>query len=195
MKILFSFFLCSAIFVYWLSHDPIELENSSADTKVQEKIKVKMKATETPPKIVKKEKPLPADLKPMNQPLQMQTFQGFLSQSSQGSAGLRSGRGDSVEGSIDQAQNQNRKAQVLGHPSIEYPSHAKAKGLKGFVVIKGLVDLSGEIGQLSIIKSEPPGVFDQDVMNQVRKWKFLPEIQTGQAIQAWWTQKIRFDYE
>jgi TonB family protein len=192
-KIFFLFFVMTATLVVGLSHPIQDLENLFSPEKKTEKVKIKLKieAPKPQPKVAKK---VQTDLQPQNQPLMAQTFQGYLSGASSG-RGLKSGAGESLGSSIEQAQNQNRKASVIGQPQMEYPSHAKSKGLKGYVVIQAQIDVTGEILNLAIIKSEPQGVFDQDVLKNVKTWKFQPEMNQGQLAKGLWTQKIRFDYD
>lgn len=192
-RIFFLFFVLTAVLVVSLSHPIQDLENFFSPSKKTEKVKIKLKV-EAPKPLPKVAKNVQADLQPQNQPLMAQTFQGYLSGASSG-GGLKSGSGESVGSSIEQAQNQNRKASVIGQPQMEYPSHAKSKGIKGFVVVQAQIDVSGEILNLAIIKSEPAGVFDQDVLKNVKTWKFQPEMIQGQLAKGLWTQKIRFDYE
>lgn len=191
-KIFFFIFVMTAALVVSLSHSKQDLENLFSVAKKTEKVKIKMKveAPKPQPLVAKR---VQTDLQPQNQPLMAQTFQGYLSGASGG--GLKSGSGESVGSSIDQAQNQNRKASVVGQASMEYPSHAKSKGIKGYVVVQAEIDVTGEILKISILKSEPAGVFDQDVLKNVKTWKFQPEMIQGQLAKGLWTQKIRFDYE
>jgi protein TonB len=191
-KIFFFVFVMTAALVVSLSHSKQDLENLFSVAKKTEKVQIKMKveAPKPQPLVAKK---VQTDLQPQNQPLMAQTFQGYLSGA--GGGGLKSGSGESVGSSIEQAQNQNRKASVVGQPNMEYPSHAKSKGIKGFVVVQAEIDVTGEILKLSILKSEPAGVFDQDVLKNVKAWKFQPEMIQGQLAKGLWTQKFRFDYE
>lgn len=191
-KIFFTLFVVMAALVVSLSHSVKDLENLLTPEKKTEKVKIKLKVetSKPPPQITQK---VQSELQPQNQPLMAQTFQGYLSGASGG--GLKSGSGESVGSSIDQAQNQNRKAAVLGKPRMEYPTQAKSKGIKGYVVVQAEIDVTGEVLKLSILKSEPAGVFDQDVLKNVKTWKFQPEMIQGQLAKGLWTQKIRFDYE
>ncbi len=191
-KLLFFVFVMAAAFVVSLSHPVQDLENLISTAKKTEKVKIKIKV-EAPKPQPQKFKKVQTDLQPQNQPLMAQTFQGYLSGA--GGGGLKASSGESVGSSIDQAQSQNRKASVVGQTKMEYPTHAKSKGIKGFVVVQAEIDVTGEILKLSILRSEPAGVFDQDVLKNVKTWKFQPEMVQGQLAKGLWTQKIRFDYE
>ncbi len=76
---------------------------------------------------------------------------------------------------------------------MQYPPRAKAKGVRGYVVLSLLIGVTGEIEQVSIIESFPDGVFDEAVLQGVRQWKFTPAMYQGKAVRAWARQRVRFD--
>jgi len=74
-----------------------------------------------------------------------------------------------------------------------YPPRAKAKGVKGYVVLSLLIGVTGEIEQMTVIESYPEGVFDEAAMQGVNQWKFSPAMYQGKAVRAWARQRVRFD--
>jgi len=74
-----------------------------------------------------------------------------------------------------------------------YPPRAKAKGVKGYVVLSLLIGVTGEIEQMTVIESFPEGVFDEAAMQGVNQWKFAPAMYQGKAVRAWARQRVRFD--
>ncbi|MGD9264897.1 MAG: energy transducer TonB [Lysobacterales bacterium] len=76
---------------------------------------------------------------------------------------------------------------------MQYPPRAKAKGVKGYVVLSLLIGVTGEIEQVTVIESFPEGVFDDVAMQGVSQWKFSPALYQGKAVRAWARQRIRFD--
>jgi len=74
-----------------------------------------------------------------------------------------------------------------------YPPRAKAKGIKGYVVLSLLIGVTGEIEQMTVIESFPEGVFDEAAMQGVNQWKFAPAMYQGKAVRAWARQRVRFD--
>jgi protein TonB len=76
---------------------------------------------------------------------------------------------------------------------MAYPPRAKARGIKGYVVLSLLVGVTGEIEQIEVIESYPEGVFDEAALQGVNQWKFEPATYEGKAVRAWARQRIRFD--
>ncbi len=74
-----------------------------------------------------------------------------------------------------------------------YPPRAKAKGVKGYVVLSLLIGVTGEIEQVTVIESYPEGVFDDAALQGVNQWKFSPAMYQGKAVRAWARQRVRFD--
>ena len=54
-------------------------------------------------------------------------------------------------------------------PSAEYPPAAKAAGVEGFVTLTYDVATSGQITNIRVVASEPPGVFDKAAIVAVTK--------------------------
>jgi protein TonB len=76
---------------------------------------------------------------------------------------------------------------------MAYPPRAKARGVKGYVVLSLLIGVTGDIEQVSVIESFPEGVFEEAALQGVNQWKFEPAIYQGKAVRAWARQRIRFD--
>jgi protein TonB len=76
---------------------------------------------------------------------------------------------------------------------MQYPPRAKARGIKGYVVLSLLVGVTGEIEQVEVIESYPEGIFDEAALQGVNQWRFEPATYQGQAVRAWARQRIRFD--
>ena len=76
---------------------------------------------------------------------------------------------------------------------MQYPPRAKAKGIKGYVVLSLLIGVTGEIEQVTVSESFPDGVFDAAALQGVNQWKFQPAMYQGKAVRAWARQRVRFD--
>lgn len=77
--------------------------------------------------------------------------------------------------------------------AFKYPSSAKKKGITGYVLLSLLIDAHGNVEQVEVLESSPPGVFDDVVTNSIRPWQFEPALYQGKAVKVWAKQKIRFD--
>lgn len=76
---------------------------------------------------------------------------------------------------------------------FKYPKSAKKKGITGYVLLSLLIDSSGNVEQVQILESSPPGVFDDIVSTGIRSWRFEPAQYQGKSVKVWAKQKIRFD--
>ena len=73
-----------------------------------------------------------------------------------------------------------------------YPYRAKRLGIEGKVHIRFLVDRSGKISLLKILKSSPAGEFDKAVKKTVQRWKFKPAMKDGRTVETWVETTILF---
>ncbi|MDF1584607.1 MAG: energy transducer TonB [Methyloprofundus sp.] len=77
--------------------------------------------------------------------------------------------------------------------AFKYPASAKKKGITGYVLLSLLIDTQGNVEQVEVLESSPPGVFDDVVTNAIRSWQFEPALYQGKSVKVWAKQKIRFD--
>ncbi len=54
----------------------------------------------------------------------------------------------------------------------KYPRAAEDKQIEGRVKVRLSVDLDGSVSKVEILISEPPGVFDEEVLKAVKKYQF-----------------------
>lgn len=73
-----------------------------------------------------------------------------------------------------------------------YPSRARSKNVEGYVVISMLIGKDGRVSKLKVLESEPPGVFDDVVLEAARGWEFDPATYRGQAVAMRATQRVPF---
>jgi periplasmic protein TonB len=81
------------------------------------------------------------------------------------------------------------------HVKPLYPYRAKRMGISGYVVVEFDVNVEGNVEQIRIIGSEPPGVFDAAVLESVRKWRFHPGELLGDRVATHMVKKIVFNLE
>lgn len=77
----------------------------------------------------------------------------------------------------------------------EYPYGAKRSNLTGKVSVMFLVDKSGKVIEVDILKADPEGVFEQSVRAALAKWKFLPGKLKGEKVATWVSTTIRFELD
>ncbi len=76
-----------------------------------------------------------------------------------------------------------------------YPFRAKRLGIEGNVKVKFLVDAAGRVSRVTILESNPPGIFDESVLKALPSWKFTPGELGGKAVNTWVSTVIEFDLE
>jgi protein TonB len=76
-----------------------------------------------------------------------------------------------------------------------YPVQARRRGIEGWVKVAFIVDETGRVGDISILESEPKGLFDRSVERCVRGWRFKPGTVEGMPVKAQVETVIRFELE
>lgn len=73
-----------------------------------------------------------------------------------------------------------------------YPVNAQRQQVEGEVVIGITVNERGHVENPSVVRSEPPGVFDQAAMAAIVQWRFKPEVRGGKPTAV--RTRIRFQF-
>jgi protein TonB len=76
-----------------------------------------------------------------------------------------------------------------------YPLRAKHSGVQGWVRVRFVVKEDGTVDSVTVIESQPPGVFDRNVIRCVSGWRFKPGTVEGIAVRSWAETTIRFKLE
>jgi protein TonB len=71
-----------------------------------------------------------------------------------------------------------------------YPDIARLARVQGTVVMEAVLDPTGRVTQLRVIRSVP--MLDQAAMDAVRQWRYTPSTYGGQAVSVLMTITIRF---
>lgn len=74
----------------------------------------------------------------------------------------------------------------------QYPRNALLKGIEGEVEVAFTVLPDGRVGDVEIVRAEPPGVFDQAVRRAVLSWQFLPRRVNGEPVSTRVRQVLEF---
>ncbi len=76
-----------------------------------------------------------------------------------------------------------------------YPYRARRLNITGKVDVKFLVDETGYVSNINILKSTPAGIFDDSVLKALPSWRFSPGEVRGHAVSTWVITTIQFDIE
>jgi protein TonB len=74
----------------------------------------------------------------------------------------------------------------------QYPYRARRLNLNGAVDVKFLVDKAGRISRITLLRSAPPGIFDDSVLQALTSWRFAPGKLKGRPVNTWVTTTIEF---
>lgn len=84
---------------------------------------------------------------------------------------------------------------VLARMPPVYPLHAKHRGIEGWVRVRFVVDETGRVGDITVLESDPPGIFEQTTKRCVAGWRFQAGTVEGVPVKAWAETTIRFKLE
>ncbi len=71
-----------------------------------------------------------------------------------------------------------------------YPDIARKARVEGTVILESVLDTSGNVTQLRVIRSVP--LLDQAALDAVRQWKYTPTQYGGRPVSVLMTITIRF---
>jgi protein TonB len=71
-----------------------------------------------------------------------------------------------------------------------YPEVARSARVEGTVIIEAVLDTTGRITQLRVIKSVP--LLDQAALDAVRQWRYTPSMYGGRPVSVLMTITVRF---
>ena len=56
----------------------------------------------------------------------------------------------------------------------QYPRNALVQGVEGWVLVEFTIGTEGQVKDPRILKSEPPGIFDESALSAVKRFRFKP---------------------
>lgn len=115
-----------------------------------------------------------------------------------GDAALAAGA-DSLLGDVDNVvmteDSVDDPPKPVSRKAPQYPDRARKKGISGRVVLSVLIDASGNVSDVRVVESEPPGVFDEAAVAAVKTWRFQPAMYEGNPVAIRVTQPLSFGFE
>jgi protein TonB len=79
---------------------------------------------------------------------------------------------------------------LADNPVPEYPPSARHKGITGTVMLKVVIDTSGKVIKVEVLRGEEP--FASAALEAVRKWKYTPAYYDNRPITVYRIIKIPF---
>jgi len=86
-----------------------------------------------------------------------------------------------------------REAAYIIKVSPKYPKDAWDNNIKGYVKLTFVVNENGHTENIKVIESVPAGVFDQESLNALKRWRYLPKCSNGLPVQAPMDTTFTFD--
>lgn len=74
-----------------------------------------------------------------------------------------------------------------------YPFAAKRKNIQGKVTLRFIVTKEGRVIEPSVVKAEPPGIFDNSALKAILRWRFKPAIKDGKAVDVIIIAPLKFE--
>lgn len=77
-----------------------------------------------------------------------------------------------------------------------YPRRARMEGVSGWVRLEFVVQEDGTVRDVRVVEAEPArGIFDQEAVRALSRWRFHPQMKDGRAVPALATITIQFNLE
>ncbi len=78
--------------------------------------------------------------------------------------------------------------QISGMPiaqyqvAAQYPQRAISRNIEGFVDVRFDITPIGTTENVSVVRGVPEGIFERSAVNAVKRWRYRPKMQEGQAV-------------
>jgi protein TonB len=95
---------------------------------------------------------------------------------------------------VDSAELDRPLMPVSRMPPV-YPIAARRRGIEGWVRVRFVVDAQGDVQEVTVVESRPPGVFDDSVIRCVQGWRFRPGTLQGSPVSARAETTVRFELQ
>ena len=79
--------------------------------------------------------------------------------------------------------------------SLSYPTRARSRGLEGHVLFSMVVSAEGRLSEVTLLESEPPGVFDDAARGAIESMRCDPAQYQGRPVRVRIQKPVRFELE
>jgi len=85
------------------------------------------------------------------------------------------------------------RAEPLNDPPLIYPQRAYQERTRGRVTLRILISQRGSVDEVTVLESEPRGMFEEAALDAVRSLQFSPAMRFGQRVKSQKTIEVEFD--
>ncbi|MDX1280702.1 energy transducer TonB [Shewanella colwelliana] len=90
--------------------------------------------------------------------------------------------------------NDNSDAYPMIQVSPQYPVSAAQDGKEGYVVVGFDISRTGRVENIKIIQAKPKRIFNRAAIEAVKKWKYKPKFENGEAVHQP-NQQVQLDFK
>jgi protein TonB len=76
----------------------------------------------------------------------------------------------------------------------QYPLRASERGIEGWVELEFTISKLGTVKDPTVLNSSPSSIFDRAALKAIRRWKYNPKIEDGEAVERPGV-KVRLKFE
>ncbi|MCZ4338228.1 energy transducer TonB [Shewanella colwelliana] len=88
----------------------------------------------------------------------------------------------------------NSDAYPMIQVSPQYPVSAAQDGKEGYVVVGFDISRTGRVENIKIIQAKPKRIFNRAAIEAVKKWKYKPKLENGEAVHQL-NQQVQLDFK
>lgn len=82
---------------------------------------------------------------------------------------------------------------IKTHTEPEYPESAVQGALSGKVVIRLYIDESGTVERITVLRADPPGIFERSAERAFAQARFTPGMKDGRPVPVQMTLEVEFE--
>ena len=90
---------------------------------------------------------------------------------------------DALGGGLGGGGGADRDVVPLVRIDPDYPMRARQRSIEGWVLLEFTITKAGTVKEPRVVDSHPGNIFDRSALRAVRKWKYNPKIEDGEAVE------------
>ncbi|OED55853.1 energy transducer TonB [Aliivibrio fischeri] len=176
-------------------------DGNQAKPGASEQLSFTMMMVEPESEIQRRQRSVPEQPKPLEQPPETKLSQSQSDVSSvmpvtpMSSSGLDTAiNGLKISAPTFGSFKTNQQAMPLYRVEPKYPSRALKRRIEGYVIMSFSIDETGKPFAISVQEAKPKRLFDRDAMRALKQWKYQPKLVEGKAI-IQQNQTVRLEFK